>query len=120
MQPLIALKSIPTLERLSTLKRYALLFDSFYATEHFGVTNVPRMRDYASPEAQATFDFLRENQILQIPPTGFSVTAGPLTPEVLAIMNPYSERILAHFASPSRTTEKSIWDVWTRLRTLEL
>jgi len=121
MQPLIGLKSIPTLERLSTLKRYALLFDSFYATEHFGVTNVLGMRDYASPAAQATFDFLLENQILQIPPKGYSVTApGLLTPEELAIMAPYAERIVAHFASPNRTTEKSVWDLWTRLRAFEL
>jgi hypothetical protein len=120
MQPLIALKSIPSLERLSTLKRYALLFDSFYVTQHFGVTNIPGMRNYASLEAQATFDFLCETQILQMPPTGFSVTDLPLMPEVRPIMNPYAERLLAHFESPNKMTEKAVWDVLTRLRTFEL
>ena len=120
MQPLIALKSIPSLERLSTLKRFALLFDAFYVTQHFGVTNIPGMRDYASPEAQATFDFLRDKQILHMPPTGFSVTDLPLTQDVRAIMGPYSERLLGHFASPNRSTEKTVWDVFTRLRTFEL
>jgi hypothetical protein len=121
MQPLIAIKSIPELERLNTLKRYALLFDSFYSTEHFGVTDVPAMRAYASPAAQATFDFLLENEILKMPPKGPSIIAnGPLTPENAATMKPYAERIFAHFAAPTRKTATSVYDVFTRLRTFEL
>jgi hypothetical protein len=120
MQPLIGLKSIPELERLSTLKRYALLFDTFYATEHFEVTDVPAMRAYASEQAQATFDFLLENEVLKMPPRGKSIIAGPLNPEQAAVMKPYAERIFRHFASPSRKTATAVYDVFTRLRVLEL
>jgi hypothetical protein len=78
------------------------------------------MRAYASHEAQATFDFLCENQILKMPPTGLTITQDLLTPEALEIMKPYGERIFRHFAAPNRNTERSIWDVLTRLRTFDL